>query len=109
MRVRDMLRKNALEQILAAAWSSCSRDAVCQTVEWCCDNPQSRTAGRILEHLANIMNRLPAIQNASSVLHSDQYRRELSHAVDVLIYDLHYELFCDVDAADRVAIMALLV
>ena len=109
MKLRDMVTLNMLEEIALAARRACSKESVCETIEWCCQNPRSRTARKILCHLANIMNRLPAIQNASSVLQSDQYRRELSHAVDVLIYDLHYELFCDVDAADRVAIMALLV
>lgn len=109
MRVRHMLRLNVLEQILAAAWSSCSRDAVCRTVEWCCDNPQSRTASRILDHLAHIMDQLPTPSDSPDTFQPDAYRQAFCHAVDVLMYDLHYNLYGDVDEADRVTIMALLV
>lgn len=109
MKMRDMLRKNALEQILAASWNSCSRDAICQTVQWCCDHPQSRTAGRILGHLARVMDQLPIPKESSSTFQPDAYRKAFGHAIDVLMYDLHYDLYRDVDEADRVAIMALLV
>ena len=105
----DMLRKNALEQILAAAWNSCSRDVVCQTVQWCCENPQSRTAGRILNHLAHIVDEFPMPGDPPAMFEPDAYRQAFSHAVDVLMYDLHYDLCRDVDETDRVAIIALLV
>ena len=107
MRLGDLLRSNMLEEIWSAGRRACLQDSVCQILGWSYENPWSKTAGRILHHLLDIINGPPATPNTSEVLHPDACKRTLDHAIDVLVYDLFYDVYSDVDEADRMEIFAL--
>jgi hypothetical protein len=109
MTIYDMLKLNLLEEIYSAGRRACLPESICAMLEWTCENPGSKTAGRILHHLTHIMANVLAMPGTSDIVDPDQRKRRLSHSIDVLIYELYYDVYSDVDAADSVAIMALLV
>ena len=109
MTMHDMLRLNLLEEICSAGRRACLPESICQILEWSCQYPRSKTAHRLLRHVSRIVNHLPMMPSTPGVSAPDAYKCTIDHAIDVLVYDLYYDAYSDVDAADRVAIMALLV
>jgi len=109
MTTHEILRMNMLAEIWSAGRRACLPDSICAMLEWTYENPRSKTAGRILHHLTYIMTNVLAMLGTSDILDPDQYKRRLSHSIDVLVYDLYYDVYSDVDEIDSIAIMALLV